>query len=147
MWWNIGILTFNPLTWKIWWAHNNASRWQMGLNSAFKRLIPGVQRFLCSFSIQIYSQRFPFLPAELYAGYLNTEIIHKLTMAHQQYAQFLITDCGKYSYWIHHHHHHHHHHVPEGLGMLSCSLILKMKLVTPSLPRSSYVSSSFWFIL
>ena len=42
---------------------------------------------------------------------------------------------------------HHHHHVPEGLGMLSCSLILKMKLVPPSLPRSSYVSSSFWFIL
>jgi hypothetical protein len=34
------------------------------------------------------------------------------------------------------HHHHHHHHVPEGLGMLSCSLILKMKLVPPSLPRS-----------
>ena len=45
------------------------------------------------------------------------------------------------------HHHHHHHHVPEELGMLSCSLILKMKLVPPSLPRSSYVSSSFWFIL
>ena len=43
--------------------------------------------------------------------------------------------------------HHHHHHVPEGLGMLSCSLILKMKLVPPSLPQSSYVSSSFWFIL
>ena len=45
------------------------------------------------------------------------------------------------------HHHHHHHHVPEGLGMLACSLVLKMKLVPPSLPRSSYVSSSFWFIL
>ena len=44
-------------------------------------------------------------------------------------------------------HHHHHHHVPEGLGMLACSLILKMKLVPPSLPRSSYVSSCFWFIL
>ena len=41
---------------------------------------------------------------------------------------------------------HHHHHVPEGLGMLSCSLILKMKLVPPSLPRSSYVSSCFgWY--
>jgi hypothetical protein len=30
---------------------------------------------------------------------------------------------------------------------VSCSLILQMKLVPPSLPRSSYVSSSFWFIL
>ena len=42
---------------------------------------------------------------------------------------------------------HHYHHVPERLGMLACSLILKMKLVPPSLPRSSYVSSSVWFIL
>ena len=40
----------------------------------------------------------------------------------------------------------HHHHVLEGLGMLACSLILQMKLVPPSLPRSSYVSSSVWFV-
>ena len=44
-------------------------------------------------------------------------------------------------------HHHHHHHVQEGLGLIPVSCILKMKLVPPSLPRSSYVSSSFWFIL
>ena len=31
-------LTLNPITWKIWWAPNNASRWQMGFNSAFKGL-------------------------------------------------------------------------------------------------------------
>jgi hypothetical protein len=30
---------------------------------------------------------------------------------------------------------------------VSCSLILKMKLVPPSVPRSSYVTSSFWSIL
>jgi len=30
---------------------------------------------------------------------------------------------------------------------VSCSLILEMKLVPPSLPRSSYVPSSFWFML
>ena len=30
------ILTLNPLTWKIWCAPNNTSRWQMGFNSAFK---------------------------------------------------------------------------------------------------------------
>ena len=42
-----------------------------------------------------------------------------------------------------HQHHHHHGDVPEGLGVLSCSLILKMKLVPPSLPRSSRVPSSF----
>ena len=32
-------LTLNPLMWKIWWAPNNASKWQMGFNSAFKGLI------------------------------------------------------------------------------------------------------------
>jgi hypothetical protein len=26
------------VTWKIWWAFNNAGRWQMGFNSAFKML-------------------------------------------------------------------------------------------------------------
>ena len=31
-------LTLNPLTWKIWWAPNNTSRWRMGFNSAFKGL-------------------------------------------------------------------------------------------------------------
>jgi len=31
-------LTLIPLTWKIWWAANNASKWQMGFNSAFKGL-------------------------------------------------------------------------------------------------------------
>jgi hypothetical protein len=32
------ILTLILLTWRIWWAPNNASKWQMGLNSAFKGL-------------------------------------------------------------------------------------------------------------
>ena len=31
-------LTHNSLTWKIWWAPNNASRWHMGFNSVFKGL-------------------------------------------------------------------------------------------------------------
>jgi len=32
-------LTLILLMWRIWWAPNNASRWQMGFNSVFKRLI------------------------------------------------------------------------------------------------------------
>jgi len=31
-------LTLILLTWRIWWASNNASRWQMGFNLAFKGL-------------------------------------------------------------------------------------------------------------
>jgi len=34
----IQVLTLILLTWKIWWAPSNASRWQMGFNSAFKGL-------------------------------------------------------------------------------------------------------------
>jgi hypothetical protein len=37
-------LTLNPLTWRIWWAPNNASRWQMGFNSVFK----GLTRIVCN---------------------------------------------------------------------------------------------------
>jgi len=32
-------LTLTLLMWKKWLAHNNASRWQVGFNSAFKGLI------------------------------------------------------------------------------------------------------------
>jgi len=39
-------LTLILLTWRIWWAPNNASRWQMGFNSAFKGLTEGVCFFL-----------------------------------------------------------------------------------------------------
>ena len=33
------LLTLTLLTWRIWWAPNNASKWQMGFNSAFKGLM------------------------------------------------------------------------------------------------------------
>ena len=33
------LLTLILLTWRIWWAPNNASRWQMGFNLAFNGLI------------------------------------------------------------------------------------------------------------
>jgi hypothetical protein len=32
------ILILNPLKWKILWAPNDATKWQMGFNSAFKGL-------------------------------------------------------------------------------------------------------------
>jgi len=38
-------LTLNPPTSKIWWVPNNASRWQMGFNSAFKGLNSSYGRF------------------------------------------------------------------------------------------------------
>ena len=46
-------LNLNPLTWKIWWAPNNASRWKMGFNSAFKWLshISFKTAHLCNYEI------------------------------------------------------------------------------------------------
>jgi hypothetical protein len=35
---SLDFLTLIMLTWKIWWAPNNDSKWQMGFNSAFKGL-------------------------------------------------------------------------------------------------------------
>jgi len=40
--WNI--LTLTLLTWRKWWASNNASRWQMGFYLAFKGLITPYER-------------------------------------------------------------------------------------------------------
>jgi len=37
-WFYFTALTLILLTWRIWWAPNNASEWQMGFNSAFKGL-------------------------------------------------------------------------------------------------------------
>ena len=36
---NHSSLTLNLLTWTKWWAPASASKWQMGFNSAFKRLM------------------------------------------------------------------------------------------------------------
>jgi hypothetical protein len=35
----VQVLTLILLTWRLWWAPNNASKWQMRFNSAFKVLI------------------------------------------------------------------------------------------------------------
>jgi hypothetical protein len=50
MWrdWELSVtFTRTLLTWRIWWASNNASRWQMGFNSAFKGLYTCVVGLVC----------------------------------------------------------------------------------------------------
>ena len=44
-------LTLILLTWTIWWAPTNASKWRMGFNSAFK----GLQFMTCSGSDRLVS--------------------------------------------------------------------------------------------
>ena len=49
---SLGYLTLILLTWRIWLTPNNASKWQMGFNSAFKGLKKVLK--ILSFSLQIH---------------------------------------------------------------------------------------------
>jgi len=55
---------FILLTWKIWWAPNNASKWQMGFNSAFKGLWPVEQKqyFHVYWPEHTFCFGYPYLP-------------------------------------------------------------------------------------
>jgi len=48
-------LTLIVLTWRIWWAPNNVSKWQMGFNSAFK----GLNKFfyMCIY-LELYTRNY-----------------------------------------------------------------------------------------
>jgi len=69
-WWHYSWLTLILLTWRIWWAPNNASKWQMGFNSAFKGLIDWEVvhiHFVCYNSEQFIRPEMPwFLPDTSY---------------------------------------------------------------------------------
>jgi hypothetical protein len=45
------ILTLILLTWTIWWAPNNASKWHMGFNSEFK----GLRWFLKKWDVGVWT--------------------------------------------------------------------------------------------
>jgi hypothetical protein len=47
--------------WKLWWAPNNASKWQMGFNSAFKGLT-------------IYDAHSPFFMIGKFIGHFIIEV-------------------------------------------------------------------------
>ena len=50
-------LTLILLTWRIWGAPNNASKWQMGFNSAFKGLISPMFHTHFCFSITLLREK------------------------------------------------------------------------------------------
>ena len=56
------LLILTLLTWIIWWIPNNASRWQMGFNLAFKGLNININtKRVFSFSVQILTETFLIL--------------------------------------------------------------------------------------
>ena len=60
------LLTLNTLTCKIWWAPNNARRWQMEFNSAFKELNSALQ--WCALFGSLLAYRGKFLPYPIRRG-------------------------------------------------------------------------------
>jgi len=86
------------LMWRVWWAPNNASKWQMGFYSAFKGLTE-----LC---LTVY--------------YLYIIILHNtMGMSHLKPVLEIVWHTlvqFTASSWLCHHHHHHHHHIFHGVG-------------------------------
>ena len=58
-------LTLTLLTWKIRWAPNNASKWQMGFNSAFKGLIVDDQRKCSKCNLELQHRMLHCLNSDL----------------------------------------------------------------------------------
>jgi len=56
------ILTLILPTWRIWWAPNNASKWQMGFNSAFKGLMWYCSLTFTAFSFLRSNQKYNITP-------------------------------------------------------------------------------------
>ena len=50
-------LTLIVLTWRIWWAPNNASKWLMGFNLAFKGLSSSLYSYLCTWRLDRHNKR------------------------------------------------------------------------------------------
>ena len=83
-----GILTLIPLTWRIWWARNNASKWQMGFNSAFKGLnnVFRPQKSLKKTRIRFYnSLALPLLLYEYETWTIKTRDARRITAAEMKY--------------------------------------------------------------
>jgi len=80
------ILTLIPLMWRIGWAPNNASRWQMGFKSAFKGLISSakIERWCVPFNLKpfwfIWTLRMAYLTAKLKINGDRTSLCFKLSL-------------------------------------------------------------------
>jgi len=76
LWFMHVLLTLILLTWRIWWAPNNASKQQMGFNSAFKGLNQIAAIVLCSFCLMfLYTYVSPACLTFIYLGSVSPCII------------------------------------------------------------------------
>jgi hypothetical protein len=84
--WNYIYLTLILLTWRIWWAPNKASKWQMGFKSAFKGLKKELQREpKHNFHIQYFFFRKSFRLWDNVEEYVETDR-PQMTMQYRTFA-------------------------------------------------------------
>jgi hypothetical protein len=76
------LLTLTLLTWRIWWAPTNVSKWRMGFNSAFKGLIIKSKHFL-----YVTVTTFPFSSSQEFASGLYS-VSNKFVRTHTQKVEF-----------------------------------------------------------
>ena len=84
---NQQVISLTPilLTWRLWWAPNNANRWQMGFNSAFKGLIPRIAHFIPVVSKYFLSSLF-----SKFVSYLSFPRSKGLRFTRVQYKLYLM---------------------------------------------------------
>jgi hypothetical protein len=73
------------LTWRIWWAPNNASKGQMGFNSAFKGLRSFWGRLRATFALKqkVFLNVIPYILVKIYQHFIATAVnILKSTHCH-----------------------------------------------------------------
>ena len=72
----INDLTLILLTWRKWWALNNASKWQMGFNSAFKGLIFTQSDIFCINYHRYYFQLLITIPFNIIVNDMGSHTVH-----------------------------------------------------------------------
>jgi hypothetical protein len=91
-------LTLILLTWRIWWAPNNASKWQMGFNLAFEGLMwVGVVTNACYFyhilwRIKIVHQNIPVLNS-IYVLFVVRNLLYSFKLPDGQKKRLYCTLC------------------------------------------------------
>ena len=84
---NLSKLNLILLRWRKWWAPNNASRWRMGFNSAFKGLNTLLQ------SYQSKSPNYVFVYKPVYWNWLH--LIQDTTSHHTNVFTFMLLSQGR----------------------------------------------------
>ena len=75
---SLHVLTFILLMWRIWWAPNNASKWQVGFNLTFKGLMkksPALAYSVCAWVLCVITNSSYFIKQHWLIGLYNRGVV------------------------------------------------------------------------